>query len=30
MNFKFTEDEQSILDMGRNFAVKEVKPLAAE
>ena len=30
MNFKFTEDEQSILDMVRNFAVKEVKPLAAE
>ncbi|NLW78613.1 MAG: acyl-CoA dehydrogenase [Ruminococcaceae bacterium] len=30
MDFKFTQEEQSILDMVRDFALKEVKPLAAE
>ena len=30
MNFKFTEEEQEIIDMLHDFAVKEVAPLAAE
>ena len=30
MNFKFNEEEQEILDMLHDFAVKEVAPLAAE
>ncbi len=30
MNFKFTEEEQDILDMLHDFCVKEVAPLAAE
>jgi len=30
MNFKFTQEEQAILDMVRKFAQKEVEPLAAE
>ena len=30
MNFHFTEEEQDILDMLHDFAVKEVAPLAAE
>ncbi|MPM25311.1 Acyl-CoA dehydrogenase, short-chain specific [bioreactor metagenome] len=30
MNFKFNEEEQSILDMLHDFCLKEVKPLAAE
>ena len=30
MNFHFTEDEQDILTMLHDFAVKEVAPLAAE
>ncbi len=30
MNFKFTEEEQEILGMLRDFCIKEVKPLAAE
>jgi len=30
MDFKFTSDERDILDMLHDFALKEVKPLAAE
>ena len=30
MNFKFNEEEQEIIDMLHDFAVKEVAPLAAE
>ena len=30
MNFKFNEEEQEILDMLHDFAVKEVAPIAAE
>lgn len=30
MNFKFNEDEQSVLDMLKDFAVNEVAPKAAE
>ena len=30
MNFKFNEEEQSILDMLHDFCLKEVKPIAAE
>ncbi|NLF35518.1 MAG: acyl-CoA dehydrogenase family protein, partial [Clostridiales bacterium] len=30
MNFKFTEEEQSIIDMLHDFCLKEVKPIAAE
>ena len=30
MNFKFNEDEQSIIDMLKDFAVNEVAPIAAE
>jgi len=30
MDFKFTSDEQDIISMVRDFAIKEVKPLAAE
>lgn len=30
MNFKFTSEEQEILDMLEDFCLKEVKPLAAE
>ncbi len=30
MDFKFTSDEQDILCMVRDFAIREVKPLAAE
>lgn len=30
MNFKFNEDEQSVIDMLKDFAVNEVAPIAAE
>ncbi|MBQ9989457.1 MAG: acyl-CoA dehydrogenase [Lachnospiraceae bacterium] len=30
MNFKFTEDEQSVIDMLKDFAANEVAPIAAE
>ncbi len=30
MNFKFTTEEQDIIDMLRDFCLKEVQPLAAE
>ena len=30
MNFHFTEEEQDILDMLKDFCVKEVAPKAAE
>jgi len=30
MNFKFTSDEQDVISMVRDFAIREVKPMAAE
>ena len=30
MNFKFNEDEQSVIDMLKDFAINEVAPIAAE
>lgn len=30
MNFKFTDDEQSVIDMLKDFAANEVAPIAAE
>ena len=30
MNFKFNEDEQSVIDMLKDFAINEVAPKAAE
>ena len=30
MNFKFNEEEQSILEMLKDFCEKEVAPIAAE
>ena len=30
MNFKFSEDEQKVIDLIREFGVNEVAPLAAE